>query len=204
MFSSLAPARSLARVVLAAALAAALMSGCGSDDDDATKSQSASTAAAAAPVSERPDRNCPVAASEVSQQLGLELRAIRPKGSTKVSCSFRPKADCPCGPMKYSAVDVDVTGGMAQRVIAQRDEYLLGKGIPPNEDPFKNRPDLGKDAYTVKPAGTRGKYATFPSSDGPATVNVTFGVQDASNRDWREQDKQVADRVITLVTKRMP
>jgi hypothetical protein len=201
MFSYPAPARSLARMVLAAALAAALMSGCGSDDDDATKSQSASTAAA--PVSERPDRNCPVAASEVSQQLDLALRAIRPKGSTKVSCSFRPKADCPCGPMKYSAVDVDVTGGMAQGITAQRDEYLLGKGIPPNEDPFKERPDLGKDAFTVKPVGTRGKYASFPSSDGPATVNVTFGVQDASNRDWREQDKQAADRVIALVTKRM-
>jgi hypothetical protein len=202
MFSSLAPARSLACVVLAAALAATLMSGCGGDDAK-NQSQSASTAAAAAPVSERPDRNCPVAVSEVSKQLGLELRAIRPKGSTKVSCSFRPKADCPCGPMKYSAVDVDVTGGMAQRITAQRDQYLLGKGIPPNEDPFKDRPDLGKDAFTVKPEATRGKYATFPSSDGPATVNVTFGVQDASNRDWREQDKQAADRVITLVTKRM-
>lgn len=199
MFSFLASARSLSRVLVAAALAAALMSGCGSDDDDATKSQSA----AAAPVSERPDRNCPVAASEVSKQVGLDLRAIRPKGSTKVSCSFRPKADCPCGPMKYSAVDIDVTGGMAQTVIAQRDEYLLGKGIPPNEDPFKDRPDLGKDAFTVKPVGTRGKYAAFPSSDGPATVNATFGVQDASNRDWREQDKQASDRVISLVAKRM-
>lgn len=198
MFSFLAPARSLSRVLLAAALAAALMSGCGSDDD-AAKSQSA----AAAPISERPARDCPVAASEVSKQLGIELRAIRPKGSTKVSCSFRPKANCPCGPMKYSAVDIDVTGGMAEAVLKQRDEYLFGKGIPPNEDPFKDRPDLGKDAFTVKPVGTRGKYAAFPSSDGPATINATFGVQDASNRDWREQDKQAADRVITLVAKRM-
>ena len=106
-------------------------------------------------------------------------------------------------PSKYSAVDIDVTGGMAQTVIEQRDKYLLGKGLPVNEDPFKERPDLGKDAFTVKPEGTRGKYAAFPSSDGPATVNATFGVQDASNRDWREQDKQAADRVITLVAKRM-
>jgi hypothetical protein len=198
MLSHLAAARSLACMALAGALAATLMSGCGGDNEAKSKS-----AAAAAPVSERPARNCPVAASEVSKQLGLELRAIRPKGSTKVSCSFRPKANCPCGPMKYSAVDIDVTGGMAQGVVAQRDEYLLGKGIPPNEDPFKERPDLGKDAFTVKPVGTRGKYAVFPSSDGPATINATLGVQDASNRDWREQDKQASDRVIALVAKRM-
>ncbi len=203
MPSHLAPARVLPQVALAAALAAMLMSGCGGDDD-AAQSKSASTSAAAVPASERPDRNCPVAASEVSQQLGLALRAIRPKGSTKVSCSFRSKADCPCGPTKYSAVDIDVTAGMADSVTKQRDDYLLGKGIPrATGDPFTDRPDLGKDAFMVKPPGTRGRYVTFPSSDGPAIVNATFGVQDAVNRDWVAEDTEAADRVIALVVKRM-
>jgi hypothetical protein len=203
MLSHLPPARALPQLALAAALAAMLMSGCGGDDD-AAQSKSASSSAAAVPASERPDRNCPVAVSEVSRQLGLELRAIRPKGSTKVSCSFRPKADCPCGPTKYSAVDIDVTAGMADSVTKQRDDYLIGKGLPrASGDPFTDRPDLGKDAFMIKPPGTRGRYATFPSSDGPALVNATFGIQDAANREWVAQDTEAAERIIALVVKRM-
>jgi hypothetical protein len=206
MLSRLVHARSPARVALTAALAAALMSGCGGDDDATTQSRSVSTAAgAAAPASaaKPAGRNCPVTAGEVSQQLGLEIRAARPVSPTKVSCAFRRKADCPCGPTKYTDVEIVVAAGMPETVSAQRDDYLRGVGIPPNDDPFTDRPDLGKDAFMVKPQGLRGRYATFPSTAGAAVVSVTFGVQDAANRAWVAEDMRVADRVISFVAPRM-
>jgi hypothetical protein len=204
MLSHLAPARSLARVALAAALAVTLMSGCGGDDD-ATPSQSVSTAAAAAaaPASKPTDGDCPVTASELSERLDVELRAARPDAATKVGCAFRAKADCPCGPTKYAEIVVVIAGGLAKTVSTQRADYLRVTGTPANADPFTDRPDLGKDAYMVKPQGQRGRSATFPSSDGAAVVSVTFGFQDASNRDWVADDTRAADSVISLVAQRM-
>jgi hypothetical protein len=220
MLNHHASARSLARVALAAALAATLMSGCGSDDD-ATQSQSVSTAAAATspstsaapapaaaapaakPTTEPAAADCPIKASELSERLGVKLHATAPALSTKVSCTFGPKIDCPCGPTEYAEVIIVVAAGLTQTVSAQRAVYVKGARSPSNRSKLIDRPDLGKDAFVVKVEGQRGRAATFPSSDGPAVVSVALGLQNAANRAHAAQDARAANRAISLVVKRM-
>ena len=211
MFDHRAPARSLAHVAITGALALMLMSGCGSDDD-ATQSQSVATAAAAtspstaaapapaaaAPASKPSAKDCPVTASEVSKRLGVKLHSVRPFLNSKVSCAFGTKAACPCGSTKYGEATVLIAAPLPSSISKQRAIYAKTA-----RRTLTDRPDLGKDAFLVTVKGQRGRSAIFPSSDGPAFVDVALGVRDASNRAHAAQDARAANRVISLVVKRM-